>query len=124
MMTRQLARQAGLSEKRFIDVFSAEVGLTPKLFNRVVRFQRVLSQLDQCSAPNWTQLALNFGYFDQSHLIRDFLAFSGFSPADYLHRLRELRMQGLHVKSNHLPLSGELQFCPIHRSARVSSIET
>jgi AraC-like DNA-binding protein len=103
--TRELARQASLSQKRFIDVFRSEVGLSPKLFNRVVRFQRVLTTVHAGSAPDWTQLALDNGYFDQSHLIRDFLAFSGLSPVDYLHRLRELDMQGLHIKFNHLPLS-------------------
>lgn len=103
--TRQLARQAGLSEKRFIDVFKAEVGLTPKLFHRIVRFQEVLARVHQDSAPDWTQLALSSGYFDQSHLIRDFFAFSGFTPGDYLRRLHDLRMQGSPIKFNHLPLS-------------------
>jgi AraC-like DNA-binding protein len=103
--TCELARQAGLSQKRFIDVFRSEVGLSPKLFNRVVRFQRVLTTVHANSVPDWTQLALDYGYFDQAHLIRDFRAFSGLSPVDYLHRLRELGTQGLHVKFNHLPLA-------------------
>jgi AraC-like DNA-binding protein len=102
--TRELARLAGLSQKRFIDLFRFEVGLTPKIFHRVVRFQRVLAKVNARSVPDWGQIALNYGYFDQSHLIRDFVTFSGFSPDDYLHRLRELDMQGLHVKSNHLPV--------------------
>jgi len=41
--------------------------------------------------PEWEQLAAKHGYFDQSHLIRDFLEFYGFSPADYLRRLKNLR---------------------------------
>ena len=103
--TRDLAQEAGISQKRFIDVFRSEVGLAPKIFNRIVRFQRVLAIVHGRSAPDWTQLALDSGYFDQSHLIRDFLAFSGLCPADYLGRLRDLREQGLHVKFNHLPQS-------------------
>jgi AraC-like DNA-binding protein len=52
-------------------------------------------------------LALEQGYFDQSHLIRDFVAFSGMSPADYLRRLHDLRNDGTHpIKFNHLPLAG------------------
>jgi AraC-like DNA-binding protein len=102
---RKLARQAGASDHRFIDVFRSEVGLNPKLFHRVQRFQRVLTQLHQIEDPEWEQLALARGYFDQSHLIRDFLEFSGFSPADYLRRLKALRNNGLHVKFNHLPMS-------------------
>lgn len=105
MTTRQLARQADLSDKRFIDVFRSEVGLTPKVFNRILRFQRLRASLYENSTPDWTQLALQHGYFDQSHLIRDFLAFSGFSPAAYYRRLNDLRSLGAHVKFNHLPLS-------------------
>jgi len=104
-VVRKLARNAGLSARRFIDVFNCEVGLKPKLFNRVQRFQRVLARVYRIPAPNWGQLALEHGYFDQSHLIRDFLAFSGSSPADYLGRLHDLRQKGLRVKFNHLPVA-------------------
>jgi AraC-like DNA-binding protein len=104
-VVRKLAREAGVSDHRFIDVFRSEVGLNPKLFHRVQRFQRVLIKVHRLPEPEWEQLALENGYFDQSHLIRDFLAFSGFSPADYLRRLKELRKKGLHVKFNHLPVS-------------------
>jgi AraC-like DNA-binding protein len=103
-VVRKLARKAGVSDRRFIDVFRSEVGLNPKLFHRVQRFQRVLTKLQRLPEPEWEQLALENGYFDQSHLIRDFLAFCGLSPADYLRRLKELRKNGLHVKFNHLPL--------------------
>lgn len=104
-VVRKLAREAGVSDRRFIDVFRSEVGLNPKLFHRVQRFQRILSKVHRFREPEWEQLALENGYFDQSHLIRDFLAFSGFSPADYLQRLKELQTKGLHVKLNHLPVS-------------------
>jgi AraC-like DNA-binding protein len=103
-VVHRLARNAGLSDRRFIDVFRFEVGLKPKIFNRVQRFQRTLALAHQIPPPDWAQLAVEHGYFDQSHLIRDFLAFSGFSPIDYLRRLNDLRKQGLHVKFNHLPM--------------------
>ncbi len=104
-VVRKLARKAGVSDRRFIDVFRSEVGLNPKLFHRVQRFQRVLIKVHRLPEPEWEQVALEDGYFDQSHLIRDFLAFSGLSPADYLRRLKQLRNKGLHVKFNHLPVS-------------------
>jgi AraC-like DNA-binding protein len=104
-MTRKLAREAGLSEKRFIDVFKFEVGLNPRLFSRIRRFQRVLGRVHRSGAPDWAQLALNHGYFDQSHLIRDFVAFSGLSPTDYVQRLDDLRRNDLEAKFNHLPLT-------------------
>ena len=102
-IVRKLARAAGLSDRRFIDVFRVEVGLKPKLFNRVQRFQRVLQIVHRVPGPDWGELALDHGYFDQSHLIRDFFEFSGFTPADYLHRLSGLRSERMHVKFNHLP---------------------
>ena len=83
---REAAKDLGLSQRRFIQVFKAEVGLTPKLFSRIQRFQQTRSFIQQNPSPNWVDLALDFGYFDQSHLIREFLEFSGLSPADYLIR--------------------------------------
>lgn len=103
---RDVARHIGLSQRRFIQVFTEEVGLTPKLFSRVQRFHRALALVRHATAPDWAQLAVNCGYFDQSHLIRDFLMFSGFSPMDYLRHQNHLREQCVHIKRNHLPLAG------------------
>lgn len=104
-VVRKLAREAGYSDRRFIDLFRVEVGLKPKLFNRIQRFQRVLAHAHRTIISDWGQVALHCGYFDQSHLIRDFLAFSGVTPADYLRRVDELRKRNLNVKFNHLPLT-------------------
>jgi AraC-like DNA-binding protein len=95
----------GLSQRRFIEVFKTEVGLTPKLLHRVQRFQRVLALARRATAPDWSRLALDCGYFDQSHLIRDFVAFSGFSPAEFLRHQQVLQRRGIHLKRNHLPLA-------------------
>jgi catechol 2,3-dioxygenase-like lactoylglutathione lyase family enzyme len=70
----------------------------------------VLAAVYADRSPVWTQLALDNGYFDQSHLIRDFLTFSGLSPAEYLRRLQELHTQGLHVKFNHPHSPGSFNF--------------
>jgi len=104
-MVRDVARRIGLSQRRFIQVFTEEIGLTPKLFSRVQRFQRAMALVRQTTAPDWARLAVNCGYFDQSHLIRDFLMFSGHSPMNYLRRQNHLHQQGVHIKRNHLPLS-------------------
>jgi AraC-like DNA-binding protein len=101
---RDVARHIGLSQRRFIQVFTEEVGLTPKLFSRVRRFQRTIALARQTTAPDWARLAVDCGYFDQSHLIRDFLMFSGLSPSDYLRRQNYLRQHGVHIKRNHFPL--------------------
>ena len=92
----EVTGQLGLSPRRFIQVFSEEVGLTPKLFCRVRRFQEVLVRIHRGEAIDWTEIALSCGYFDQAHFIRDFRSFSGLSPSAFLARPRE------HL--NHLPI--------------------
>ncbi len=87
---REAAKYLGLSQRRFIQVFKAEVGLTPKLFSRIQRFQQTRTLIGQNPSPNWSDLALDLGYFDQSHFIREFLEFSGLSPTDYLNRHNKL----------------------------------
>jgi AraC-like DNA-binding protein len=79
--------QIGLSDRHFIQLFSRQVGLTPKLFCRVQRFQQVLRNLSSLatgSVIDWPQIALTCGYFDQAHFIHDFRAFSGINPTTYL----------------------------------------
>jgi AraC-like DNA-binding protein len=100
LTVREVAQQAGLSQRHFIQVFAREVGVAPKLFCRVRRFQQTLSLLGQTTSPNWAQLALDCGYFDQSHLIHDFRLFADLSPTEYARQRSERVMQ------NHVPLSG------------------
>jgi AraC-like DNA-binding protein len=76
----------GLSSRRFIRLFSDEVGLTPKSFCRVRRFQRTVTRLHGLRAVDWAETALACGYYDQAHMIHDFRDFSGLSPASYLSR--------------------------------------
>jgi AraC-like DNA-binding protein len=112
LRTGALARRVGLSERRFIDVFRAEVGMTPKRFARIHRFQQLLTLVGRVPSPDWSELAELSGYFDQSHLIRDFLAFSGLSPTDFVRRQDSLRQIGAHMKRNHLAVTDSLQFFP------------
>lgn len=76
--------QIGLSSRRFIEVFREEVGLTPKLFCRLRRFQEALRQIEREEQVNWVDIALTCGYFDQAHFIHDFQAFSGINPMTYV----------------------------------------
>jgi AraC-like DNA-binding protein len=96
--TRDLATHLGLSQRHFIKVFSNQVGVTPKQFGRVQRFQRALELTRSNSMPDWADVAVACGYFDQSHLIHDFQTLSGLSPTEF-HRQRRER-----VLTNDLPL--------------------
>lgn len=80
----EAARLSGFSQRRFIRLFDDEVGLTPKLFCRIQRFQRVLRLAEHAHRVQWADVALECGYFDQAHLINDFRAFSGVTPTAYL----------------------------------------
>jgi AraC-like DNA-binding protein len=97
---RDVVAEVGLSHRRLIEVFTAEVGITPKLFGRVRRFQRATALAHRGLSPDWARLAAECGYFDQSHLIRDFIAFSGLSPSEFVRQSSPL------VKDNHLPVVG------------------
>lgn len=88
--------QLGCSQRRFIQLFSDEVGLTPKLFSRVRRFQWVIQAAHTINEINWTQVALDCGYYDQAHFIHDFQSFAGITPSAYLAR------KTAHV--NHVPM--------------------
>lgn len=116
--TREVAREVGLSERRFIEVFTAEVGMKPKLFSRVRRFQHARSLIDRnVMTVGWATIAAECGYCDQSHLIRDFEIFTGFTPVEYLNRQRHLTAHGVRAKPNHLPMAEHGQFYPIHSAA-------
>jgi AraC-like DNA-binding protein len=79
-----LAGHIGISSRRFIQLFSNEVGITPKLFSRVQRFQQVLQAIQAGADLSWADMAAGCGYFDQAHFIHDFREFSGINPTTYL----------------------------------------
>jgi AraC-like DNA-binding protein len=80
---RRISDRTGYSPKRFIRLFHDAVGLTPKLYCRVQRFQRLLHAITAGGCVEWAQAAVDCGYCDQSHMIRDFRAFAGVTPLAY-----------------------------------------
>lgn len=88
-----LAKNLGLSQRHFISLFTRQVGVTPKVYGRVQRFQRAADLTARSHAPDWADVAAACGYFDQSHLIHDFQTFSGLTPTEF-HRQREERLLG------------------------------
>lgn len=86
---KEVSERTGLSQRRFIQLFSEEVGLTPKLFCRIRRFQEVIRLIGSGPRTEWAEVALRCGYFDQAHFVHDFRAFSGTTPTNYLARRGE-----------------------------------
>lgn len=79
-----LAGQLGVSRQHLAAQFRTRVGLSPKLYARICRFRRATAALEAAPTPDWARLALDCGYFDQSHLIHDFQAFAGSAPERFL----------------------------------------
>ena len=79
----QIRQRTGYSHRWFVRRFSDEVGLTPKLFGRIRRLQRLLRIVERGRRADWAELALIGGYFDQAHLINEFRTFTGVKPHAY-----------------------------------------
>lgn len=92
----EVSAQLGYSTRRLEQLFDAHVGLTPKRYQRVQRFQAVLRAAECRYDLDWARVALASGYFDQAHFNHDFLAFSGLSPGAYLEQSGP--------QLNHLPI--------------------
>lgn len=85
-----LARELGLSTRQLERRFLADVGLGPKVFACLVRFQHALRLLSGARPGSLAAVAARAGYYDQAHLARDFTRFAGCSPGRFLRRDHEL----------------------------------
>jgi AraC-like DNA-binding protein len=79
----QCARSIGVSERRLSQVFREHVGIAPKMWCRIRRFQAAVRALHHGVDVPWAELALRCGYYDQAHFANDFRAFSGINPTTY-----------------------------------------
>lgn len=78
----QLSNQSFLSQRQFERRFKDLVGFSPKTFSRLVRFKATVDNY-RTNNKTMTEIAYDFGYYDQSHFIQDFKQFSGYSPKSY-----------------------------------------
>jgi AraC-like DNA-binding protein len=101
----EMADAAGLSHRRFIELFRREVGVPPKLFARIQRFQAASRLIAQEERPGWPELALACGYFDQAHFINEVRGFAGVSPTAFESLLGPQRA--------HVPVGERGQILPI-----------
>lgn len=101
---RDVSQELGFSQRRFIQTFTSHVGLTPKVFCRIQRFQRARVLAERIDTPHWAELAVTCGYFDQSHLIKDFQEFAGSTPKIYSVQQHH---KDARLKDNHVPLQDE-----------------
>ena len=83
----EIAADIGWSCKHLRTRVKDAVGVGPRSYRRLVRFEGLTRGIARAGgAPNWSALALDAGYFDQAHMIREFREFSGLTPGSYLAR--------------------------------------
>jgi len=72
------------TQKHLIDQFKKYIGLTPKYYQRILRFNEILQQIQKKEKITWAQVAYQCGYSDQPHFIKEFKHFSGFNPQEFI----------------------------------------
>jgi transcriptional regulator GlxA family with amidase domain len=83
-----VADELGVSERHLRRVFRDSVGMSPKAFAKLARFQRALSAAREGTHASWASVATLAGYYDQAHLIAEFRAIAGVTPRAFLDELR------------------------------------
>ncbi|TDO24574.1 helix-turn-helix domain-containing protein [Pedobacter duraquae] len=78
----EMALAAGVSERQLERLFKKHIGLSPKYYARIIRFNYIF-QLIQGKKSSWAEVVYQSGYYDQSHFIRNFKAFTGEDPSSY-----------------------------------------
>jgi AraC-like DNA-binding protein len=92
---RVLADQTSLGVRQYERRFVDEIGMTPKLFARIARYQMAMDAKLAAPARSWLTIAHDFGYHDQMHMIKDFQSLSGDSPSGILSQLGDMRPEAL-----------------------------
>jgi AraC-like DNA-binding protein len=87
---QQLSDQIGYSQKHFINLFKKRVGIPPGQYMKIMRFQKAVLQIENANDFHWSDIALQNGFYDQSHFINEFRNFSGFTPGEYIARKTNL----------------------------------
>lgn len=83
---RAIAASMGIGERRLQQIFRAHIGLPPRAWRRLARMQECLRLLRLPGPTPWTELALEGGFYDQSHLVNEFRALCGLTPSQFLQR--------------------------------------
>ena len=86
---KDIIKKTGYSQKHIIKLFKEQVGVTPKTFHKVIRFQNTIQQIEQEHPIDWSSVVYDCGFYDQSHFIADFKYFSGFTPTAYIEKRGE-----------------------------------
>ncbi len=92
-----LAKELGYSQKQTARIFAKQVGMRPKVLQRIFRFQRLVHTLHSTKNVDWPRIALDMGYFDQAHMAKEMKYFTGLSPNAYL-REKSPTLNFIHIE--------------------------
>jgi AraC-like DNA-binding protein len=81
---KDIQHELHVTERTFQRLFEFHVGIPPKLFSKICQFNAAFQQINYLQFNRLTDIAYDYGYADQSHLIRDFQKFTNISPSEYL----------------------------------------
>ena len=93
----QLVHEVGLGRRQLERKFALQVGVSPKLYTRIIRLQKFLGQVQRTREYEWPSVVIDCHYYDQSHLIRDFKALCGQTPSEFFgsdHAMARMFMSG------------------------------
>ena len=88
-----LSDQIGISQNHLGTLFKRLVGIPPKKLTRFYRFGHVLRSIDPVQPVDWTRIAHESGFYDQSHFNKDFVAFTGLNPSEYVQLRRRVEAE-------------------------------
>jgi AraC-like DNA-binding protein len=87
IQVKQLEEKFRISERWLEKQFAAQVGLSPKEFARLIRFKSMMVESMMTPSVSWAKMIYDYGYFDQSHLIKDFQHYTGQTPTAFLKQI-------------------------------------
>jgi AraC-like DNA-binding protein len=90
---KHLSDDIGISQNHLRTQFKRVIGTSAKESARLYRFKHVLGSIDPTRSVDWTRIAQQCGYYDQSHFNKDFTIFTGYSPTSYLHLRRRVYIE-------------------------------
>jgi AraC-like DNA-binding protein len=83
-----VAESLGVSDRHLRRAFREVVGLSPKAYFKLMRFERALNAARDSRDLSWSDIAVGSGYYDQAHLIADFRSIAGATPREFLAEVR------------------------------------
>lgn len=88
---KSLCEQYGINQRKLERVFNKYMGVSPKLFYRINRFQEIINYMQKNNSENLTRIVYDNNYYDQMHFIKDFKLFAGSTPIEFINQRKSVK---------------------------------